>query len=502
VQGQGSAQNVPGGYTLIGSTRLLNGSQDVFTQSQAGQDLPEGGVVGALTRNDQSQWVIRNATPALPPDSDPNGQFDPNVLSEIAFKPGTPWPTGGTEAERQADAYIGRIMFRFNPPADVREYYQHIGEDWGGLAADLNQNSKYDYPADGLDPSTGQPLAFGPDIYGKVRSELEQEMRDVDQVQTAINHFEMVFGSARINSIVNESTIANSIIDSIEPPKTKTTSVDPWAIISNVLKVASAASSIGGPATLPLTATLGVMGNGGALAESVIPQTKVSGGTPISQQITDKAGQIAAAINAHYENLGNDFDHIYALMVSDWGKLQAASGEAVSFWNLYDANSLVQTFTTADKGEYARGLVPLVFHEYVIHPVIHSVNKTPWVPNTYRCRDHDDDKMIHPFGGSNQAAAGRTSHARYTRYQRPVHSVWIMGQALSTKVDWEDESIGQLQDTGRLPPPGLINDLFSPLGTSTPSNDPVGPLQMDKPVFYGNPSLSRNGITCIEGNGD
>jgi hypothetical protein len=484
----------------VGSPFTVNGEENVRTVSQAGQGGSSARIVGALTRNAQSQWVVQSPAP----DTGPN----PTQLSQIAFQPATAWLTGATEPEQEANAHIARLMFPENAPPDLRARYQEIGENWSNRSAELSQ-SKYDYP------SGGTPL-FDSTTYSRVKSQLQTEMQYVADVNKSITNFQKILGSAEIDSIVNETTIANSIIDSIEPPLKSETFVDPTAILGNFLNVASAVSVFGGEEAAPVTATLGAMANGMLLAESMVPTTTASGGTPVSQAISDEAGKVAASVESHYKTVGEAFEHLYALMVSDWGKLQAAEA-ASGVWNDAPQDLIEQTFATTDKQAYVRGLMPVAFHNYRIHPAISNANKTPWLAQTYRCLN-DGSPLTKVFAGNSKNESGRAGEVRWRSF-KPFGLIqfddggsldpgppqgsegWVIGQALSTKIDWGNEQGGIVNSLPRLPPASLMNSIFSRITRNTgdrgvnPAGNP-GPLQMDKPHFFGSNQFQRHGITC------
>ncbi len=490
---------VPGAYTAVGSPALVSKDEDFFTQSQAAGGLPQSGVVGGLTRNNQSQWVLRNGAP--------NGGFDPNVMSQIAFQPATRWMTGATQPEQEADAWIAWKLFPDNAPPTVREYYQEIGQNWGNHAGELNE-PRFNYPPNGIDPVSGLKLNFDSSTLSAVKAQLQTEMGYVENVRTAVLNFQKIFGTAQIDSIINEATIAGAITDSIYPPSKTTTSVDPWAILSNLFSLGSSFAQFAGPEGAALSAGLGVIGNGGALIESFIPKTTTTpGGVPLSQRISDRAGSIAAAVNQHYKTIGDGLTHLYGLMVSDWGKLQAANGKA-GIWSNAPQQLIEQSFATAAKQEYALGLIPLVFDLYALNPQADAVvNSKPWLANTFECLDHDGDKFIHPFGNNSLATDGGRIFASRRSWFHPVPKTnnpankltwwWIQGQALSTTLDFV--GAGQIKDTGRLPPSKLMSQLFSPVQRVNSQNNPAGnpgPLQMNKSLFFGDPAFKRRGITC------
>jgi hypothetical protein len=495
---------VDGGYTLIGSP-FDPDKAEVLSQSQAGSGGADARVVGSLARNKQSQWIVRN------PGAEP--AFDPNELMEIAFQPAQPWKTGATDAEQEADAYIARIMFKDNPPPSLRSYYQFIGQNWGNRAGELTE-PQYDYPADGKDPVTGAALSFNENTYDNVRSQLETEMRYADDVRTAILNFQSILGAAKIDALVNQTTLANSVIDSIEPPLKKSTILDPTAIASEFSFLVSslavfAEHTPAGPAAV---ATAGTMGAAMGLLEAAEPKDTASGGTPLSQQISDQAGKLAADVTGHYSSIGDGLTHMYALMVSDWGKLQRAEAQS-GIWNNAPQDLLEQTFATSAKQEFVKGLSQVAYHQYRIHPAITSANGTPARAETYKCIQSGWGLRLIFNQNKAKNAAVRAGRLRWTPYKQPGplklnagdgaqgSNGWIMGEALAEPVDWGNEENGIFTDFPGIPPVGLMSQAFSPVQQNTgnqgvnPAGNP-GPLQMDKSAFFGDSDWRVNGVTC------
>jgi hypothetical protein len=485
-----------GGLSVVASTHLYD-QGDALVQGQTDPVQSQARVVGALTRNNQSQWTVRS------PANDP--QFDSASLWELAFSPPVGWPLTSGDSLANANAYIASWLFPGSGVRDVREaYVTQADADWDNKRVELRE---IPFPS-GDDPG------FNKTDFGNLIVQFQREIAYVIDVRAAIAGWQKVFGTTAFAGYVNLQTLADDIVDqalTASGQHTSSTSLDPLEVITDVLFVSQAMIGFGGPTTewavLPVGAVAGSLG----LADALTPHHSDTV-QPDTQEIWDQAYRLGQDLVDRNQAMSATLDHLGDVFVSDWGKLQAAQ-QASGGWDIGTAeqNALTQALSVTAKRAFVKSLSPLAYNQWAISPRFTSINQhgVPDPPRTYQCyhaTDTNYDGYENPYvsdpASNLQAISYRSSSDPDPALQ---HTSDHTGRVLRSNQDdtklqgtYEGSGYGNtvnMRHDGSPPPPGFINPLFQPVSDNDPPTDPVS-LGMTPEEFFGSGRWTMRKLQC------
>jgi hypothetical protein len=295
----------------------LVGGGGGFQAKQTWGTNPNGafGMTGVLTR--EGDWRL---SPML---SDQTNGDVPYDIPEVAYQPAYQWPSdpsqnfpfrGGVYAAAEADI-AQQILCPPNPnrtqpcPAvsDIRQGYWQAGNvQWN---TDLLDNVK---------PQSGP---YTPQQFYELVNQLKQEWTDVNAVNDLMGKLVTPDVAASGEQAVDVQDITNSIQMAMNPPQSNVTA----EIFEILAGVAAAASAVLAPefAAPVAAAVIGAMGGGFSIAGAL---TTDGDGNRILQELqTDSLNLQTQLQNAVVTQGVIGTERVREMLVSDWGKLQAAA---------------------------------------------------------------------------------------------------------------------------------------------------------------------------------
>jgi hypothetical protein len=297
----------------------LIGSGDGYAATDASGVAPV--LSGILTRD--SDWRLAPAA------SDQTGTTDYS-LAEIAYQPAYKWQSdpawnfpyqGGPYAAAEAD--IAQEVFcppnpnRTAPchaPSSIRAAYWQYGA------------SQYWDPAllTGLHPMSGG--GYTAQQFTQLVSQLRQEWAMVDEVNALANNLVSPAVAASGQQQTQVADITDAISNVINPPQSGVTSAQ---IITIFAGAASALGAVLAPeAVAPIAAAvLGAVGGGMSIAAAF---TTDGNGNRLLSRLNTTSDQVATDLASAVAASEIGAERLREILVSDWGKLQDASGLQVS----------------------------------------------------------------------------------------------------------------------------------------------------------------------------
>lgn len=326
-------------YTLVGGR--ATGSAAVEMGILLGQPGP---AVGYLGRSHDFGY--------LPQISGPLGTVDTRQ-SAIMYQPSY---TGGTDRapsfpsiNAAAETYIGwqaRISGCTSATAttcNIREKFRtNYNADWTTFARNLA--GQITRPTD---------AAFTQAEFDTALAQLRKEIDYFNSVKTYYDNTQRAMGLVRGDAALSAKTIGDAVVRDVAPSPDNTVLQDGFKVFSSVMGVVAVfepeLKEIWGPITAiyGLTASVGGLANGAALANPTQVRTD-----QLAQMVQDN---LAASTYG--------FTSIALVMVSDYGKLEAAYNEIDSErWKApIEPDALLQSLERGIKTWFATNLTPVAY---------------------------------------------------------------------------------------------------------------------------------------------
>ncbi|MCW2953871.1 MAG: hypothetical protein JWQ48_3041 [Conexibacter sp.] len=303
-----------GGYALIGNPAPSDRSSGAEPAAEASsQWTAHGGdsLAGLLKRRPDG------ALRATLADSVGGANYG---LEQVAFQPPTPWPQTDTPGKRAAGTYIaaqlgvptqGPALCSSTPQPDLHAEYCN-GAAIAGLAQKLGNVT---YPSGGT-------RAFTAADFAAVKTELSNELGDVENVWNMIGDLQTPFSLANESTAIAADGIATTVMGSIPVERTSQVSAN----------LSLAASLLYGAAEVP---EVGEAFGPIAAALDIASELTSDDGVPSPDwAIQAKANEVGGEVDQHlmtaYFALGSYGD----ILVSDYGKLSTAGGDVLGTWGV------------------------------------------------------------------------------------------------------------------------------------------------------------------------
>jgi hypothetical protein len=359
-----------GGFTLIAPYEEPSAA---YSQSEEGSHLRSARVAGDLILNADSNWEV-----AAPSES---AAFNSELL-DVVYQAPQPWPDSGTPGFEAADRYIAEALDLGT--TNVRQaYYTDDTDSWTAKYDELKE--RVHYPAGNR--------KFSRSEFEKLRQQLLQEFLMVQNLQTCIDTWQEAFVTSEGKGQVNLKKVAEEIEREVQVDiSSQSAELNTDLIAAHSLGIAAGIAGSTGVAA-PVAGALGAISNAFSLANDF--STSKSGSLS-SLPVKAKASELGEELSRRYEGLQSSFVQIEDILVSDWGKLQAANAEdadAAGGWALNKESKAALTGSLTDSAaqQAAAAMMPLAYGEYLVSPVSTGNNpepsKEPWA---YQCSNNDE----------------------------------------------------------------------------------------------------------------
>jgi hypothetical protein len=458
---------------------------------------PEGRLVGVLTRNDEGGWAVKNGSSQT--------LWEASKIWETAYAEPTAWPYpeeegGKVNAENKLAMQLlcQELFGKATTVTNLRTLYPTI------LAADAGS----DEAALGRITWEASRDPVGKETFEGLRNQLITELRDIVQVKTALTQWRTIFGKetrAVIDVNAATSQVISEVLKDYSDRSTAEAEVNPEAIIAESLyTVADLAGFPEATEFLKVPEIVGVMAGGVALAEASTPEPESTSEGPETEEIRIRADELEKTFAERIEGNEEGLIGLEAILVSDWGKLKAAGGEAQTKWTPEPAveAAFEQALAVNTERQVYEALMPYAYQEWVVSPYVTNTNGGgPQAPGTsYYCKSYYGEgeyNGIHPFA---KEPAGGLSTATYRPSAQPGASAkpaqpytqpYSIRALKSTKdplrmVSQELEGgheIVAIHNSGDNPGTALVDPLFEPVLTGEHRGVPSH-LGINKTEFF------------------
>jgi hypothetical protein len=397
--GEPAPAGSPGGYTLVASTGSVNEEGEVVDSAappvsrlQATMRSPTARVTGSLDRDRQTFWTVDSGA-SIP-------GFEEPSLQALLYQAPTPWPLSQTPEQQAALSYIGKRLGQAD--GDVRQlYFENIK---GGFAGMITKVGLLEYP---------EEARFDKKTFKAVKREIELEMADADEVYALVKDWEEVFvgngeaGHIDVQEVASE--IAKSL-ESFDPSGPSVATIE--GISGESLWFASSLLTLVGEDEA--AAPLGVVASGLDWMSGTIE----SGGekTLTTGPVEAEAAELGTALANRLSEVRKSMRLLGEILVSDWGKLEAASEYSQNKWEFTSEaeSQLIEAVKFGTEREVSTALLASTYGVYVVDPnYISSEFKTP---AEIECIESEDfTQTISPFDDAAKSPASWIS--RTVAYQ-------------------------------------------------------------------------------------
>lgn len=421
-----------GGYTLVGGVNL-SGFGTEQSSAVTGHLNQSSQLTGVLKLNRQSQWVGDL--------SDPTGYANPAELLAIISQPDQDWPVPapGNTGQMAAMEYIASEISPGAPfvdRSDVRPNYwlEALGVSW--------------------DTSLLTAIPPPPASSGVTREDFDaviaQLMIEFPVVKALNDYYDGLQTAVLGGTILSEgllASIGSDIAQAVEPPPPKTSSFDEFFDIFTIA-TRVAGSFVPFPGGAPLAAMSGAMQIIG------IVDTSPAGNNNLSQQVEADTATLEADVAETAIGVFENLDQVYSLLVSDWGRLQAA-GQKVNEWNVAKVlNGYEVMFSKSYEQYFYNSLMGLAYQGY----------KMIGTTDVAECIS------VGPGDAGGQLFPGVVSPWGWdTFFDTNQPDDEYSSISLNTGFTWESGSGGapsaEIFSVGEVPPADLMNPMFNPAST-------------------------------------
>ncbi len=392
----------------------------------------------------------------------------------IAYQAPTPWPLSQTPAHIAAQNDIATRLGLVPTAANSCELPAPPGprglyctdEGWANQRTTL----------EGLHYIS--TTAYTKAEFDAVRTQLDTEFNYVANLYTAADQLEKVLGEESQGAQVDLNTIVQQVVSDVEADGSVGANMS--VVFADVLNGLSYA--IGGGAGANIAKALAEL-----LQVSATSAQDATTGLPLNERIQARAKDLGTEMNAYYQGADDGIAHIVDIIVSDWGKLSAASTNPAFSPVSQRTQEQTVTMSSAAVSGYVWGqLMPMGYQLDILRPG--KLNPNPSNPATYQCSQNSaynpEVVYYHPFGSLNPVTVAQL--------QTPVASsssvtmLPVVAAQRGAALPGDDTYFSEFPAS---PPAGQMNTLFSPLTSNGYGQFPDAFL----PKWFG---TSYTSITC------
>lgn len=443
------------GYALVGRLYSDLPPAEASTASNQGATYPPARLTGVLARTRTSTFEpIIDTTPTA---KNTTGAVNTSLM-KVAYQPPAPWPElapGEQNPKRVAAAqeFICKRLGFCHTDADgkpsptscasVRScYWEKDQENWTTKHTVLLALQYA--PGGGFDQRT----------FESVKHELLDEIKDVANVQNYVEGLQKPFTASAGESQVKLQEIGEELFNALNPPETSLSTSSTLELISKVVAIGKLVPPPGGNIAGGLSAAFGL-----AAYLSDRDGQPILGG-----EVKATTRQLAHQLFERFNLARAELREVDRLLVSDYGKLTAASDHIDDDWSITGSDP-VQTqlqLTSAAKQWFYDALVPVAY-PYLIRANSANARSLNCVssPRDGWPNQPDQDQMLATVG--------------YDGNGQPIKAIFFFTRGI----------FGGSSPTGK-----LGDDLFAP--TSAPAPAPTGQA-IEKLSFF-TPSVFNDRI--------
>ncbi len=396
------------GYALVGATAVVRDSASPAEASGAE-------TASVITTNPAKlQGTLRsdhnwNYVPA-------SGAALPNTLrlslTSLVYNVSESWPTGGRPNQLAALEYISAGMPRQNGAPrftplqyssgsscyhpthlDVRFEFCDLTRNYTDVQTALGDNKTM--PANCHCGTTGK-------AWSAVRNDILNEISDLSKVRTYLGRVSRLYsnGTTCANAYIDLQSIAGAIKQDVTVSNNALITGGRWdALVSDTFNVLSALS-YSFPDYGTLSNFLNDVSAFGYLSGDALGFSQ--SGNSLASEVNTTAGQLAPQLQQVYCNAGNGFGRYTNVILSNYGKLQAAAGDKNFQLDRTTFHALLTKVSIGAKQWVYDHLMPAVYHPYALLPSslnpAQGSDNQPRTPANYRCpRGYDPTQYRSPW---------------------------------------------------------------------------------------------------------
>ncbi|MGD9571386.1 MAG: hypothetical protein AB7V62_05860 [Thermoleophilia bacterium] len=392
----------------------------------------------------------------------------------IAYQAPTPWPLSQTPAHIAAQndiaTRLGLVPDASNscelpaPPGPRGLYCSD--ENWTNQRISLNQLSYETTPA------------YTSEQFTAVQNQLNTEFTYVANLYSSTAQMEKVLGRESQGAQVDLNTIVQQVVSDVESDGSVGANMS--TVLADVLNGLSYA--IGGGAGANIAKALATL-----LQVSATSAQDATTGLPLNERIQVRAKDLGTEMDAYYQAADDGLAHIVDIIVSDWGKLSAASTNPVfSPVSTRTQNQTVTMSSAAVSGYVWGQLMPMGYQLDILQPG--KLNPNPSNPATYQCSQdsayNPEVVYYHPFGSLNPVTVAQLQTP--VAGSSSVTMLPVVAAQRGAALPGDDTYFSEFPSS---PPAGQMNTLFSSIVSGGYGQFPAAFL----PKWFGTKYTS---ITC------
>ena len=427
-------------YAFVG--QLGDDAPAVESSTSAGED---GELSGILSRGRDLRYSPLLAADELSPVT--------SEMFEIAYQDSESFPA----IDAKAETYIGNAL-RFcdagsaSCPVRRRYYENYDGTAWGQKYNDLRDTIQF---------PGGEP-GFSEAAFDTAKKQILVEISALNNIKGYFDTLQQPFGRVQGRTQLDLQKLGEQLKQDVAADDGRSSG---WGLqlIAAVLAIASeGASETVAPA---LSGSAGLFGLVSLFADD-------DGSPVLADEITGNVNDIAGKLADRYDVAQRGATGIALLMVSDWGKMQAARDRVNNAWKLPKVDEAIPPLRLASNRWFANALVPATYP--------HLLRATP-----------------PPVGSGTPAGTQcRFDVGEGSYYDHPWKN---LAQSMQVKITLLHEQIGTATKTSlwatrdfKTMPSGTIGDLlFNQVG-QRPAGLGLHPLRFFDPALFDGKVLSAN----------
>jgi hypothetical protein len=440
------------GYTQVGPA--MNGDQNGYPApwtSVAGPTVTNtpAQLSGTLARNSAYQFYAKNGAAGNDPTAD---------LPLLAYQPATAWPLRDNPADVAAIACAADAVGLSMP---IEANYGSTTLDWGTRDATVSSLAY-----DGLQPDANcQPGKFTAADLAAVKHQLDLEFTALSDLRNWIASMKQPFTDSVALSALNVTAISDQIQNSVNVPDDAEVKGDPLGLAEDAFLLLGAMPGIGEL-------------SGGDLIASMIglaaDTTTEPDGTKALEYDPTTAAELGTSVDDDYLSARDQFDHVFAIIAGDWGKLSTADERVKPGgeweWSDGDGSDVVDALGFAAQRQLYTELFPQVYDGLLKGTQGTGTWGVPADARQYQCttfKQNGGTTTINPFGGASADGWGTF----VTSAGSPTTENWVFANA--NEISEDDRMLRGWEWKPQFPSEQLTSAMFA-----TPANGiGIPPLQ-------------------------
>jgi hypothetical protein len=345
-------------------------------------------------------------------------------LYDIVFRPSTPWPYTAAAGDPDWRAYAKALADITNAlPAlssyapDLRQAY--VNNDNISYSDSYIKLTTLKYPGDNRTCSedagtqTSDP-GYTRTEFCNLSDELGKEFTWLDATKDLFDAYDKVLDRAKDKQAVDLNTIGTTIKNDVAPPDDSIVSSG-LALVQTIADVADTLSEETGAGLV-----VGALGEAYQLSSEI---ATAANGTPLPDQISAKADDLAAEIAGNAASTADALDRLRDVIISDHGRLQALGSVADGRdWSV-DVPAVSGELTTAADRYFIQQLFPLAYQVDWLAPT--SFNLTPTAQN---CNYNQNDEGLNHWFKDAPASSQLQFTTGFESNMTPVQQLWILNK--------------------------------------------------------------------------